>query len=166
MKIGELIKKRRIDLGMSQDELAQKVGYKSRSSINKIEVDGRGLPQSKILAFAKALGTTPAYLMGWTDDLCEYVVEEDKETVKHFLKYNHDPDDMNDEEMSIKKLLNTFGYDLSHTNNKYYIIDDYGAYLITKEELNDLISDVKKYLQFNIDKISKEKRNSLINKFK
>lgn len=65
MDIGDRIKKRREELGMSQEELAKKVGYKSRSSVNKIEIDGRGLPQNKIVIFAKALETTPAYLMGW-----------------------------------------------------------------------------------------------------
>lgn len=65
MDIGERIKSRREELGMSQDELAKRVGYKSRSSVNKIEADGRGLPQNKIVAFAKALDTTPSYLMGW-----------------------------------------------------------------------------------------------------
>ena len=54
MEIGERIKKRREELGMSQEELAQKAGYKSRSSINKIEIDGRGLPQSKIVNIASA----------------------------------------------------------------------------------------------------------------
>ena len=44
------------------------MGYKSRSSVNKIESDGRGLPQSKIVLFANALQTTPAYLMGWKDE--------------------------------------------------------------------------------------------------
>ena len=63
--IGDRIKRRREELGLSQEELAKKVGYKSRSSVNKIEIDGRGLPQSKIVMFAKALETTPAYLMGW-----------------------------------------------------------------------------------------------------
>lgn len=72
MEIGQIIKKRREELGMSQEELAQKVGYKSRSSINKIEVDGRGLPQSKIAAIAKALNTTPAYLMGWEESIPDY----------------------------------------------------------------------------------------------
>ena len=67
MDIGDRIKKRREELGMSQEELAKKVGYKSRSSVNKIEIDGRGLPQSKIVLFAKALETTPAYLMGWEE---------------------------------------------------------------------------------------------------
>ena len=67
MEIGARIKKRREELGLSQEELAKRVGYKSRSSINKIELDGRGLPQKKIVAFAKALQTSPAYLMGWID---------------------------------------------------------------------------------------------------
>ncbi|WP_143320928.1 helix-turn-helix transcriptional regulator [Clostridium sp. HBUAS56010] len=68
MDIGQIIKKRREELGISQEELAQKAGYKSRSSINKIEVDGRGLPQAKIEAIAKALRTTPSFLMGWEDN--------------------------------------------------------------------------------------------------
>lgn len=67
MDTGDRIKKRREELGMSQEELAKKVGYKSRSSVNKIEIDGRGLPQNKIVIFAKALETTPAYLMGWEE---------------------------------------------------------------------------------------------------
>ena len=65
MKIGERIKYRREQLGLSQDELARRLGYKSRSSINKIENDASGLPQSKIVAIANALQTTPSYIMGW-----------------------------------------------------------------------------------------------------
>ncbi len=71
MEIGDRIKSRREELGMSQEELAKKVGYKSRSSVNKIEIDGRGLPQSKVVEFAKALETTPAYLMGWNEETIE-----------------------------------------------------------------------------------------------
>lgn len=55
MAIGDRIKRRREELGLSQEELAKKVGYKSRSSVNKIEVDGRGLPQSKIVCLQKHL---------------------------------------------------------------------------------------------------------------
>lgn len=82
MEIGDRIKKRREELGMSQEELAKKVGYKSRSSINKIEIDGRGLPQSKIVAFAKALETSPAYLMGWIE-----IAEELKPTPEEMQKF-------------------------------------------------------------------------------
>jgi len=65
IEIGKRIKYRREELGMTQEELAELTGYKSRSSINKIEMDGRGLPQKKIVSFADALKTTPAALMGW-----------------------------------------------------------------------------------------------------
>lgn len=67
MGIGERIRNRRLELKMSQDELAQKLGYKSRSSINKIENAASGLPQPKIMAIAAALQTTPAYIMGWEE---------------------------------------------------------------------------------------------------
>lgn len=68
-KIGDRIKRRRELLKMSQDDLAKKLGYKSRSSINKIERDAGGLPQAKIAAIAKALDTTPGYIMGWEEEI-------------------------------------------------------------------------------------------------
>jgi transcriptional regulator with XRE-family HTH domain len=67
LKIGDRIKHRRIELGMSQDELARRLGYRSRSSINKIEKDASGLPQTKIAAIASVLQTTPSYIMGWEE---------------------------------------------------------------------------------------------------
>lgn len=67
MTIGERIKYRREELKMSQEELAHKLGYKSRSSINKIELGANNLTQSKIKAIADALDTTPSYIMGWDE---------------------------------------------------------------------------------------------------
>lgn len=66
--IGERIKARRELLKMSQQELAEKLGYKSRSSINKIELGEQNLTQSKIYKIATALYTTPEYIMGWNND--------------------------------------------------------------------------------------------------
>lgn len=68
LKIGKRIRQRREALGLSQEELAQKLGYKSRSTINKIEADINDITQSKVSEFARALDTTPAYLMGWEDE--------------------------------------------------------------------------------------------------
>lgn len=65
--VGKRIKDRREELGMTQQELASLVGYKSRSSVNKIECS-RDLPLKKVRQFAKALDCEPAELMGWTDD--------------------------------------------------------------------------------------------------
>ena len=67
LEIGERIKIQREKLKMSQDELAKRIGYKSRSSINKIELGHYNLTQSKIKAIADALETTPAYIMGWEE---------------------------------------------------------------------------------------------------
>ena len=61
--IGERIKERREYLDMSQDELAKKVGYKSRSSINKMELGIQDVPQRKIKEFAKALDCTIGFLL-------------------------------------------------------------------------------------------------------
>ncbi len=69
--IGQRIKQRRLMLNMSQEELAFKLGYKSRSSVNKIEMGDRSLTQSKIKAIADALDTTPSYIMGWDDELAD-----------------------------------------------------------------------------------------------
>lgn len=65
MEVGERIRQRREELHMTQDELAQKVGYTSRSSVAKVEANANGMVQSKLILFAQALETTPSYLMGW-----------------------------------------------------------------------------------------------------
>ena len=78
--IGSRIRNRREELGLSQDELGKRLGYKSRSSINKIELDQRSLTQSKIKAIADALETTPSYIMGWN----EPDLKLDEENLKFF----------------------------------------------------------------------------------
>lgn len=85
MTIGERIKARREALEMSQEELAHKIGYKSKTSINKIELGIQELRQSKIKQIADALQTTPAYIMGWKE------TEEDQQLKKCrelFKKYH------------------------------------------------------------------------------
>lgn len=62
--IGNQIKEAREALNMSQEELAYKVGYKSRSSINKIELGLQDVQQKKVPLFAKALNVSIGYLMG------------------------------------------------------------------------------------------------------
>ena len=66
--VGLKIRSRRKELGMTQKELADKLGYTNKSTIGKIESGINDITQSKVVAFAEALQTTPAYLMGWEDD--------------------------------------------------------------------------------------------------
>ena len=94
------IKKLREEKNMSQDDLAKLTGYTSRSSIAKIEKGEVDLPQSKIIAFACALGTTPGKLMG----LSEYGnVEEPTTIAAHF-----DGDEYTEEELDRIKQFAAF----------------------------------------------------------
>lgn len=68
MTINERIKARREELGLTQEELASRIGFRSKTSISKIEAGGRPLMQDKVLAFAKALEMTPVELLGWGDE--------------------------------------------------------------------------------------------------
>lgn len=69
INIGKNIADARKRRGMTQEELADLVGYKTKSAINKIELGIRDLPQKKIAAFAKALGVSPGVLMGWDKEM-------------------------------------------------------------------------------------------------
>lgn len=64
VEMGNRIRTRREELGLSQEQLAFAVGYKSRSSINKIELGKNDIPQSTIAKLASALSTTASYIMG------------------------------------------------------------------------------------------------------
>lgn len=67
MTIGERIRARRIELGMTQEELARKLGYASRVSINKYELE-RTLSIKNLDKFAKALECSSAYLIGQAEE--------------------------------------------------------------------------------------------------
>ena len=58
------VRLRREELGLSQEQLAQRMGYRSKSSITKLEKGINDLPQSKVEELAQALETTPAALLG------------------------------------------------------------------------------------------------------
>lgn len=59
------IKDRRLQLGLTQSELAAKLGYSDKTIISKIENGMVDMTQSRIIKFAEALKTTPSHLMGW-----------------------------------------------------------------------------------------------------
>ena len=115
MTIGERIKLRREQLGMTQEEVAKKCGYKSRSSINKIELS-RSLPLKKIEIMANVLETTPSELMGWTEEGTDFIIEkevvevpeESSEAKELYEKYkNAIPEIRN----AVDSLLKTHGQD-------------------------------------------------------
>ena len=78
---------------MTQEVLAKKLGYRSRSTINKIELGINDIGQSKIIAFAKALDTTTSYLLDDCDSpqyeidkLYNQLDTEDKAEIRGTIK--------------------------------------------------------------------------------
>ena len=65
MTIGERIKNRRIELGLSADDIAEKLG-KSRATIYRYESgEIEKMPTTVLEPLADVLGVSPGYLMGW-----------------------------------------------------------------------------------------------------
>lgn len=62
-QFGANIKRLRLVLGLSQDDLAALCGYTSRSSIAKIEAGAIDIPQAKIKLFAAALKVKPSDIL-------------------------------------------------------------------------------------------------------
>lgn len=68
MKIGTRVKNRRLELDMTQDELAQRLGYSDKSSISRIEKSSK-LTLNRVQLLADVLNVSPSYLMGWEDEI-------------------------------------------------------------------------------------------------
>lgn len=84
LELYENIKKQRLLLKMTQTELAKKLGYADKSMIAKIEKGLIDLPQSKIIAFAEALNTTPSELMGWEET--NHTISDNSDATITYLK--------------------------------------------------------------------------------
>lgn len=62
---GSRIKDRRLELGLSVDELAEKLG-KNRATVYRYEKDEIGdIPVAVVSDLARILCVTPQYIMGW-----------------------------------------------------------------------------------------------------
>lgn len=96
-QFGKRVKARRKAMGLTQTDLALRMGFKSKQAISHIEAGDRNLKQSQVAALAAALGVTPAYLMGWEDterekmireihDLLDQLSDEQEQAVLTFLQ--------------------------------------------------------------------------------
>lgn len=66
--VGNNIKQRRIELNLTQPELAKLMGYKSKAAISRVENGKEDLTLTRVIKFANALNCSPAYLAGWGEN--------------------------------------------------------------------------------------------------
>ena len=85
MRIGERIKQRRLELGYTADTLAKMLN-KNRATIYRYE-NGKieNMPIDILEPLAKALSTTPAYLMGWQESHQESTSTRPNQTENYYL---------------------------------------------------------------------------------
>lgn len=98
MGVGENIRLFRLMLGMTQEELAEKMGYKSKTTINKIEKEVNSMPLDKIQKFAEVLHTSPSVLLG-EEESTQHVITEQMARInqakRHSSYYNNLVDILN-----------------------------------------------------------------------
>lgn len=130
------IKSRRKELKMTQSELAEKLGYADKSMIAKIEAGIVDLPQSRIEAFAAALGTTKEALTGWT--------EERKASSFSYC---------------LEQQMKVLGWGVLYDEEGNVILTHEGAeYEITEESMKGVESQMALYLDFLLNGLAKNSR--------
>ena len=99
MKIRDRLKERRLELGYTLEDVAKKVGT-SKQTIQRYESGIiSNIPSDKVEALAKALKTTPAQLMGWSDMLTLTYGEKDLSTVASLMINAESPLSFEEEEI-------------------------------------------------------------------
>ena len=97
-EIGERIKSLRKQLGLSQEELADKADYKNRSSIARIENGTTDIPAEKLRLLADILHTTTFYIETGIDfndyafdpDMYEETLRENAEQEQKLIALFHE----------------------------------------------------------------------------
>lgn len=124
MNTGDRIKQRRLELGLSADDLGAKIG-KSRATIYRYENgDIENMPTPVLEPLAKALDTTPADLMGWEG-------QSEKSNIKTIAV----PWTVSDKPDNAQKELNEIYIQLS-SNNKERVLT-YSKSLLSTQQLDD-----------------------------
>lgn len=126
MSVGKRIKERRNELQMSVDELAQKLN-KNRATIYRYEKgEIENLPIDILEPLAKALDTTPQYLMGWDRKLSGMRMSDGNNESVYFAI----------NERNVKHVAiwhGMFGID-AFTDEEFDKLLEYGKFLMTLRE--------------------------------
>ena len=109
MTVGARIKNIRESKGMSQDELAKRMGYKDRSSISKIEkASDDNITLDSVQKFSEVLNCSPLFLMGWGEENneSESQVSGNTEREKKFINLFEQLDE--DQQKLVQNMIEAF----------------------------------------------------------
>lgn len=104
MNIGERIRLRRTELGLSQTDLGKRLGL-TRAAVSKAELSKNDMTTDRIERYASALNCTSKYLMGWDDIIWD---SETKEI--EVIKDNNILKEIGELDLSNESMLNILQY--------------------------------------------------------
>ena len=90
MTVADKIKELREKAGLSQEELAHKMGLKSRSSITRIEKSGDNVSLKDVERFSDYFGCSPLYLMGWDNDSLNEELEREQRCIDLYSRLDEE----------------------------------------------------------------------------
>lgn len=162
-RIAEMMKEKNVSYRI----LSDKTGI-AKSSLQRYVTNVESkIPTENLKALAEAFDVSLYWLLGKNvpkkpnyDFILKYVDNDDKEIVRYALENGLTKDDcdkMDDNEQSIKILLNSFGFDLVLNKDYYYLIGDTGFCQIDESDVETLVNSTVEFLEFNAKKLYKEK---------
>lgn len=92
MTTADRIRNRRMELGLTQLEVAKRLGLTSKAAICKVEKQGNDVTLKNVEKFAKALNCSIAYLMGWDEEEKASAEDERLEKFKNCYMQLNDPE--------------------------------------------------------------------------
>lgn len=138
-EIGQRVKARREELGLTQEELARLLGYKGKSSIHKIEVGFADVPRAKAGAFARALNMPLWKLMGEAPD----IPDPKAITFSYCLEKQMECLDWNT---------------IADSEGNVILVHAGAMYEITQEDIDELEKRVKLYLKLILNDLAENAR--------
>lgn len=174
-KVGNKIRTRREELGLSQEQLATRIGYKTRGAVSKLENGDREISFKKMMEISKALKVDEKYFwVGQEPTKVQWSMDDIPNKYKEDLKYNWELTKAEKEELikeiinkarsrninigTIKKNYNLNTFDTKvDTNILYKIAKDYQINSNKGKFLNKIIkkeSEIKKWFYNEINSMS------------
>lgn len=153
--LGDRVRAERVRQGITQDELAKKAGYSSRTSINKIE-NGRPASLKVVHKLAEALNVSEWHLLGSCDAEDTTPYAEIKDKIKQIRTYDY-ANGITDNFINylrchiwqVEEVSDDVDNGKEITEEKHFIVTNENGVSIklTQEELDELDKKTSEYIE-------------------
>lgn len=153
--LGDRVRAERVRQGITQDELAKRAGYSSRTSINKIE-NGRPASLKVVHKLAEALNVSEWYLLGSCDAEDTTPYADIKNKIKQMRTYDYENGIIENfinylrcHVWRVEEVSDDIDDEKEITEEKYFVVTNENGVSIklTQEELDELDKKTSEYIE-------------------